>query len=109
MVLVEVELVVLNDICSVVLVVGGLVVVVGGLVVVGGGLVVVVGGLVVVLVVLVVVVVVVVVAAVVVVTGATVVVFVVDGTDGDGAIAPEKEEGTEMLGVGVGVGEIAAA
>ena len=37
------------------------------------------------------------------------VVFVVDGTDGDGAIAPEKEEGTEMLGVGVGVGEIAAA
>jgi hypothetical protein len=102
-VLVEVELVVLNDICSVV-------VVVGGLVVVGGGLVVVVGGLVVVLVVLVVLVVVVVVVAVVVVAaGATVVVFVVDGTDGDGAIAPEKEEGTEMLGVGVGVGEIAAA
>ena len=98
MVLVEVELVVLNDICSVV-------VVVGGLVVVGGGLVVVVGGLVVVLVV----VVVVVVAVVVVAAGATVVVFVVDGTDGDGAIAPEKEEGTEMLGVGVGVGEIAAA
>ena len=108
MVLVEVELVVLNDICSVVVVVGGLVVVVGGLVVVGGGLVVVVGGLVVVLVVLVVVVVVVV-AVVVVAAGATVVVFVVDGTDGDGAIAPEKEEGTEMLGVGVGVGEIAAA
>ena len=94
MVLVEVELVVLNDICSVVVVVGGLVVVVGGLVVV--------------LVVLVVVVVVVV-AVVVVAAGATVVVFVVDGTDGDGAIAPEKEEGTEMLGVGVGVGEIAAA
>ena len=93
MVLVEVELVVLNDICSVVVVVGGLVVVVGGLVVV--------------LVVLVVVVVVV--AVVVVAAGATVVVFVVDGTDGDGAIAPEKEEGTEMLGVGVGVGEIAAA
>ena len=108
MVLVEVELVVLNDICSVVVVVGGLVVVVGGLVVVGGGLVVVVGGLVVVLVVLVVLVVVVVVV-VVVAAGATVVVFVVDGTDGDGAMAPGKEEGTEMLGVGVGVGEIAAA
>ena len=37
MVVVEVELVVLNDICSVVAVVGGLVVVVGGLVVVGEG------------------------------------------------------------------------
>ena len=97
MVLVEVELVVLNDICSVVVVVGGLVVVVGGLVVV------------LVVLVVVVVVVVVVVAVVVVAAGATVVVFVVDGTDGDGAIAPEKEEGTEMLGVGVGVGEIAAA
>ena len=35
------------------------------------------------------------------------IVSIVDGTDGDGAIAPEKEEGTEMLGVGVGVGEVA--
>ena len=83
MVLVEVELVNVDDICSVVVVVGGLVVVGDGLVVGGGELVVVAAA------------------------GATVVVFIVDGTDGDGAIAPEKEEGTEMLGVGVGVGEIA--